>query len=319
MLDLRLLHQALILARHRNFARAAMALHITQPALSRSIAGLEAALGEKLFDRTRQGIEPTSFGHMLLARAQPLIDDAVELERDFKLLRGLQIGNLRVGAGAYPAELSVSRAVGRLMASHPDLRVELTTSDLRSMIKAVLERRLDLAVVECSMVEGEPALEVEALPEHAASYFCRPGHPLAGLAQLSVAQVFSFPFAGTRMPQRVAAGFLELAKVGRIDPDTGDYVPPVRVDTIAAAKDVVMQCDAVAAAPLALIAREVRDGQLCILPLRLDWMHTNYGFVHLRERQLSPAALAFMDEVRNVEAELSGLAERMRQATEPQL
>jgi len=44
MLDLRLLHQALTLARHRNFARAAEALHMTQPALSRSIAGMEAAL-----------------------------------------------------------------------------------------------------------------------------------------------------------------------------------------------------------------------------------------------------------------------------------
>ncbi|HSQ09065.1 MAG TPA: LysR family transcriptional regulator, partial [Burkholderiaceae bacterium] len=45
MLDLRLLHQALTLARHRNFARAADALHVTQPALSRSIAGLETSLG----------------------------------------------------------------------------------------------------------------------------------------------------------------------------------------------------------------------------------------------------------------------------------
>ena len=45
MLDLKLLHQALMLERHRNFARAAEALHLTQPALSRSIAGLEAALG----------------------------------------------------------------------------------------------------------------------------------------------------------------------------------------------------------------------------------------------------------------------------------
>ena len=115
MLELRLLHQALILARHRNFARAAEALHLTQPALSRSIASLESALGERLFDRTRQGVEPTSFGRMLLARAQPLVDDANELERDFFLMRGLEIGELRVGAGAYAAELSVGQAAGRLM------------------------------------------------------------------------------------------------------------------------------------------------------------------------------------------------------------
>lgn len=316
MLDLRLLHQALTLARHRNFARAAQALHLTQPALSRSIAGLEAALGERLFDRTQQGIEPTSFGQMLLARAQPLLDNASELERDFKLLRGLQIGELRVGAGAYPAELSVNHAVGRLMAQYPDLRVELTSGDLRSMIKAVLERRLDLAVLERSMAIGEPALEVEALPEHVASYFCRPGHPLTREAQLSMEQVFAFPFVGTRLSQRVATDLMRTVKVGRIDPDSGDYVPPIRVDTVAAAKDVVMKCDAVGSAPLALIAREVRAGQLCILPLRLEWMHTQYGFVYLRERQLSPAALAFMAEVRSVETELVGLAERVHQAAE---
>jgi DNA-binding transcriptional LysR family regulator len=70
VLDLRLLHQALVLEHHRNFARAAEALNLTQPALSRSIAGLEAALGERLFDRTPQGVEPTAFGRMLLARAR---------------------------------------------------------------------------------------------------------------------------------------------------------------------------------------------------------------------------------------------------------
>lgn len=316
MLDLRLLHQALTLARHRNFARTAQALHITQPALSRSIAGLESTLGERLFDRTKRGVEPTSFGQMLLARARPLVDSAAELERDFKLMRGLHIGELRVGAGPYPVELSVSHAVGRLVARHPDLRVELTSSDLRSTIKAVLERQLDLAVIERSMVEDEPLLAVEALPEHAAFYFCRPGHPLVGETEPSLQRVFSFPFVGTRLPRRVAAGFLQMAKVGRIDPDTGDYLPPVKVDTIAAAKDVVMKCDAVGVAPLAMLALEIRAGRLCTLPLRLDWMHTHYGFAYLRGRQLSPAALAFMAEVRGVEAELASLSERVCQSTE---
>jgi DNA-binding transcriptional LysR family regulator len=316
MLDLRLLHQALTLARHRNFARAAQALHLTQPALSRSIAGLEATLGEKLFDRTHQGVEPTAFGQMLLARAHTLVDGANELERDFELMRGLHIGELRIGAGAYPAELSVSHAVGRLVARHPELRVQLTSSDLRSMIAALLGRRLDLVVIERSMVDGHTSLAVEALPEHPAYYFCRPGHPLAGVPQPSVQQVFAFPFVGTRMPQRTAASFLQMAKVGHIDPDTGDYVPPIKVDSIRAVKDVVMTCDAVGIAPLALIATEVRAGQLRTLPLRLDWMHTQYGFAYLRERQLSPAALAFMAELRGVEAERSGLAGRVRQAGE---
>jgi hypothetical protein len=42
-------------------------------------------------------------------------------------------------------------------------------------------------------------------------------------------QILKFPFVGTRMPPRVAKDFLELAKAGAIDPDTGDYLPPVKV------------------------------------------------------------------------------------------
>jgi DNA-binding transcriptional LysR family regulator len=317
MLDLKLLHQAVTLERHRNFARAAKALHLTQPALSRSIAGLEAALGEKLFNRTRLGVEPTSFGQMLLARAQPLLDDAAELERDFKLLRGLQVGELRVGAGAYAAELSAGQAAGQLMNRHPKLRVELTTSDPQSLVAGLLERRLDLAVVELSLAERETGLVTEALPEHPACFFCRAGHPLAQQPNPQLEQVMAFPYVGTRMPPRVAGSFLRVAKVGRIDVDTGDYLPPVTVHSIQVAKEVVLKSDAIGAAPLALLAREIRAGQLIALPLRQDWLHTRYGFVYLRERLLSPSAQAFMAELRAVESGLSAVAASLRQATEP--
>jgi DNA-binding transcriptional LysR family regulator len=303
VLDLRLLHQALVLARHRNFARAAEALHITQPALSRSIAGLEAALGEQLFSRTHQGVEPTSFGKMVLERAKSLLDDSNELERDFRLMRGLEIGELRVGAGAYPAELSVGRAVGQLTSCHPSLRIEVAVADLRALAVAVVDRKLDLAVLETSLVEAQPLVATEALPRHPGYFFCRAGHPLAGEKSLTVERILAYPFAGTRMPPRVAEDFLRIAKAGAIDPDSGDYLPPIKVDSISVAKDVVMRSDTVAVAPLAMISAELRAGRLAALPLQLPWMTTGYGFVYLRDRKLSPAAEALMAEVRRVEAE----------------
>jgi DNA-binding transcriptional LysR family regulator len=58
VIDLKLLHHALTLARYRNFVRAAEALDLSQPALSRSIPGLEADLGVQLFSRTLQGNGP---------------------------------------------------------------------------------------------------------------------------------------------------------------------------------------------------------------------------------------------------------------------
>lgn len=73
-------------------------------------------------------------------------------------MRGLEIGELRIGAGAYPAQMSVGRAVGRLTERHPALRVDVMADDLRGIIVALLAVRLDLAVVELSLVAGEPRL-----------------------------------------------------------------------------------------------------------------------------------------------------------------
>ena len=60
--DLRSLGHAQALAEHASFARAAKVLHITQPALSRSIQELERRVGVRLFDRARRGVEPTEAG-----------------------------------------------------------------------------------------------------------------------------------------------------------------------------------------------------------------------------------------------------------------
>ncbi|MCX7892072.1 MAG: LysR family transcriptional regulator [Burkholderiales bacterium] len=317
MLDLRLLHQAATLARYRNFARAAAALHITQPALSRNIASLEGALGEKLFHRSRQGVEPTAFGELLLARGRALLEDATALEREFRRMRGLEVGEVRVGAGPYPAELSVGEAVGRLLDRHPRLRVDVTVGDLRELGAALLEGKLDLVVAELSLAEGEPRIATEPLPAHAGVFYCRAGHPLLAEPAPALERVLAFPYAGTRLPPRIAKAFLALAKAGAIDPSTGDYLPPVKVDSIRTAREVVLASDAVSAAPLPLIAAEIDAGRLAALPLRLPWLKTGYGLVYLRDRPLSPAAEALAAEVRRVEAELVAETDRLQPVPAP--
>ena len=274
---------------------------MTQPALSRSIAGFESRLGEKLFNRTSRGVELTAFGELLVSRGQALLDDANALEREFNLMRGVEVGSLRIGVGAFPAQISVGKAIGGFLVQHPHLRIEVMKDDLREIIDAVLAARLDIAVMELSLVDGEPRLATEPLPQHPAFFYCRVGHPLAAERHPTIERILKFPFAGTRMPPRVAKAFLELAKVGAIDAETGDYLPPIKVDSLPMAKDVVMNSDAVAVAPLASIAQEVARHTLVPLPTRAAWMRTGYGFVTLRGTALSPAAEAFKDAVRRVE------------------
>lgn len=82
-----------------------------------------------------------------------------------------------------------------------------------------------------------------------------------------------------------------------------DYLPPIKVDSIALARAVVLSSDAVALSPLGLIAAEVRSGRLVTLPFRQPWLHAAPVGL-LRDRALSPATQAFMSEMKAVERDL---------------
>ena len=79
--QLRLQH-LIALVEHAHFGRAAEALHISQPTLSKSIQGLEAELGVKLLDRKHGAITPTVFGQHVLERAGALLTAEDDLRRE---------------------------------------------------------------------------------------------------------------------------------------------------------------------------------------------------------------------------------------------
>ncbi len=311
MLDLTLIGHAQVLAKHGNFARAATELYMSQPTLSRHIAALEQQLGVRLFDRGRKKVEPTAYGRLVLERAQTLTSDAAELVRALRLMQGLEVGELAVGAGIYPAELSLGRALGRLTAKHPGLRVQVETGDWRTIIASTLATRLDLSVLELSVVEHEKRLVVEALPRHPGVFFARRGHPLLSELAPTLEQLSEYPFAGPKIAPRAASAMAKLLKQGSTDPASGDYLPPIKVDSIRLAKDAVLASDTVSLAPLAAIAEDLLSGALVALPVRTPWLQTNYGFVYLAGRSLSPAALAFMERMRAVEQEIVAEEERL--------
>jgi DNA-binding transcriptional LysR family regulator len=73
MIETRLLRNAIMLAEHRNFARAALALNISQPTLTRNIQTLENHIGARLFDRKTRTVLPTPVGEELLKHARLIV------------------------------------------------------------------------------------------------------------------------------------------------------------------------------------------------------------------------------------------------------
>ena len=95
----RLLH-LLTLVEYGHFGRAADALNISQPALSKSIQALEAELEVTLVDRKSGGVSLTVFGQIVAERSKPLLTVEDDLRREIKLLNEHQIGALSVGLRA---------------------------------------------------------------------------------------------------------------------------------------------------------------------------------------------------------------------------
>jgi DNA-binding transcriptional LysR family regulator len=303
-LDLRQLRHVLALDRHRNFARAAEDVGLTQPALSRSLQALEEELGAKLFDRDRSRVQPTALGKRLVELSRPLLNQAKLVERDLRLIIGLGGGMLRVGAAPYAADVSVGRSVGRLLRAHPDIRMDLSVGDWPELQQKVLTDELDIVVAECSHALEDERLTVESLPRHQGVFYCRAGHPLARRDNLSLDDLSRFPFAFTTVPKRLKHLLAARGEPRGELPD-GTTVTDIRVGAPCLAKRIVLDSDAISAAIPLQIREELVAGQLVALPLDAPTLRTDYGIIRLTRRTLSPAAVAFVAVLREVEAEIA--------------
>ena len=315
MITQRRLRYLLMLVEYAHFGRAAAALNISQPALSKSIQALEAELGVMLLDRKRGTVVLTAFGELVVQRSKVLLHAEEDLLRDISLLAGLEIGSLRVALGPYPSVISGYSAMARLLARRPKVTVAMRVAGWREVVHQVVTREVDLGLAELSGVQEDEQFVTEPVGQHQGRVFCRPGHPILACGRVTLPDLLAFPWMASRFPPRIAAGLPRaLGCAGTIDANTGDFVPAIRIDVPMQIADLLAGCDALAFSSLALMERDLDAGQVAVVATGNLAFRASYGFIYLKDRSLTPAALAYMEEVRTVEAEIvsreASLAER---------
>ena len=141
-LKLRDLHVFLTVVQCRSMAKAAQALGVSQPAVSRVIADLEQALGVRLVDRSARGVEPTVYGGALLKRSVAAFDELKQGIRDIEFLSDRTTGEVRIGA---PVQLAgfVAAAISRFTRRYPRVGCRLITG---GDYRALEEREVDLVI-----------------------------------------------------------------------------------------------------------------------------------------------------------------------------
>jgi DNA-binding transcriptional LysR family regulator len=305
MFELRHLRHALGLAEHRNFARAAEALHISQSALSRSIQSLEESLGVILFDRSHSGVEPTIFGQLLLKNARDLDLAALDLQREIELAKGLSSGELKIGVGPWGAAMLAGAVVGAMSLQYPQLRLTLVIGPWKELPARLQTREIDLAIINISDVRTDDDIEVEPLLAHPALLVCRANHPLTVRNNATARDVFAFPLAAPNLPAGASEQILS-------------HLPPeiraaalkrglirITCDSSSVLKSVIANSDALTVMNAFMVLDELRGGKLVAIPGIDLGVGGRFGIVRLRRRSLSTASQRFIEMLHAHDAALA--------------
>lgn len=178
-MELRHLRYFTAVAAAENVSRAALTLHVSQPALSRQIRDLESELGVALFERTPKSLRLTGAGRAFLPEAQAVlrrVEAAAQVARD----AGSEFpGVLNVGYAPTPTVRLLPAALRLLQRRHPGIRVRLHDLSTDGMMSGLREGTLDLALLilaRRSQLRGLASEELLALEPRLA---VAPGHVLA--------------------------------------------------------------------------------------------------------------------------------------------
>jgi DNA-binding transcriptional LysR family regulator len=179
-------------AEQRGFSRAAAALRLSQPAVSKAVSQLEREVGVPLVERAGRASRLTVAGERLAARARELLGVEAAAEEELRALRGLEAGILRVGASTTIATYMLPPILARFHEAYPAITQRVVSANTRAITRALLERRLDVALVE-GPVE-HPRIEVLHWREDELLLIAPPGHPLASRRRVRAVELESERF-----------------------------------------------------------------------------------------------------------------------------
>ena len=163
-LKLRDLHILLIVVQWGSMAKAAVQLGMSQPAVSESIANLEATLRVRLLDRSARGVVPTLYAHALLKRSHVVFDELMQGVRDIEFLANPKVGVVRVAAGDAAAAGLLAPVIDQLSLRYPNIVVRVFQTSAEALeFPEIRERVVDVALARISKSFVQSELGVEFL------------------------------------------------------------------------------------------------------------------------------------------------------------
>lgn len=299
VIDLRQLRNFVAVIEHGNMLRAAEKIHVTQPALSKSIRNLENQLGVQLLTRSPRGVTPTPYGRQLLDRAKLILNQTRKAEDDIRALLEGSRGHLNIGFGANFAGFMVPQAVLKVITTRPGITATIISKPYEELLPMLRQGEIDLAIVVFPSERTDDEIVYEPLIVSEMRCTCRPQHPLVGKGLISVAELARHEWVLFDRPQSTEMIFQSLF----VERDVAPPRPVITTSSLFFLKAALRQGDYLSYVPPGLVYDDLSSGAMVTLKTSLPPIRTTAGVVYRRSDILPAAAIDVIDELRRMRDE----------------
>lgn len=272
-----------------SFTKAAESLYITQPAVTKHIRELESQWGLPLFERKGNTIRLTEAGQIVLQHAERILDTYRGLEFDLSTLKQQLSGRLRLGASTTIAQYILPPTLASFNQRFPHIRVSLINENSHIVEKALLEREIDLGLVENS--SRNKALKYTAFLDDELVLVTATHHGLYKKTPLSLKTLMGIPL----VLREKGSGTLEvLEKYLRAQGlAPRDLHVRMYLGSSEGIKAYLQSSDCCSILSIKSVASEVATGKLRVLEIDNCRLLRQLSFVHL-QGQAEPLPAFFM-------------------------
>lgn len=287
-----------------NINRAAQVLNMTQPAASKLLKDLEDMLGVLLFDRLPRGMRPTWYGETMIRHARMALASLSQAHDEIEALKAGRYGQVSVGAITAPGLTLLPSAVALVKQEHPSLRVSLQIETSDVLMERLAQGKLDMVVGRLFERHDKTDLRYEAMVEEPVSAVVRPGHPMLGVARLTlrdiVANGWIVPPSGSVLRHRFELMFQE----------EGLEAPANLIETTALLfmTKMLQQSDLIGVVATDVARYYAEHGLVALLPIALPCKMDAFGLITRTDRLLSPAAKVMLRAVKNAAVSVYGVS-----------
>ncbi|OZI62757.1 MULTISPECIES: LysR family transcriptional regulator [Bordetella] len=275
--------------------RAAEAIHVTQPAATKALQQLEQGSGEVLVQRSGMGSVLTPQGEILCRRARLVLAELQDAEEELGLWHSGAAGHITIGTLPVSTPHLVPLALSQLLQAAPRITTTVLEGNSDAMFRDLKAGGIDLLVGRFYAGQDKE-LRTEALYESVFRLGVRTGHPLTTLSHPGWSDVLAYPWILPPTGVRTRPALEDMFRRALV----GTPKTPVESTSYLVMRSLMFNSDIVCPMPVEVFQDDVKLGLTQLLPFALDLTLPPISVVWLGKRLPTPAARAFIEQLRLV-------------------